>query len=731
MTDERDAAGAEPHVNGSHSTTNGHSPAQPLSAASPDAALPIASSSNHYAPASLPEPSSAAPPASNNPMARLAKLEASRPASAAPSSPTSATTTAATVAPLPAPPPSPTPQVAPARASVPVGRPSIPLFSSLSLSARKPANGDAASPGGGGARGRITSFGSLRERFSSRSTRGKNVQRDEDGPPALPPKDGQYGAPTPIHERETQTAASPAVKAAAAARRTSELFPIGVDNGPSFASAFTPAPAAPTTTTTTTADADARAKQEWDDAYDDGYAYDLSPPSAPLAPVVELGRELEPAPSPTAAPAAPAVVAAVEDDGAQENERRVSASTFGRPSSTGVTASSSFDTLGSPPVPPLAARPLPPAASPDVPAAAPAPPIGNGAAPVGESVLHRRRPSHDFHPSPAVSNGFAAADEGPTTAHWLQSREDDRRADDNALLPDAVASRRAASGHGAVAPDPWEALDARRAEREAVRVRVEAEARERKRLRELAAEREAKERVAREEERVRAARERTREVERERREKEEREAREREQVEAARVQREKAREGSVPPETAGAKGGRLADGVSPTLPSFSLFSLITDSRPCPRSRRSQWLTVQAPNTVIFRRRFFHILPSVIHLFKDSTVRSLLPPPFFRGVALTGRATPTFAPSGRAPTRRSRRSGSRRRPTRTWPTRTRRRRCSTRSGSPTSTVRCGSRTSTPSRTRSSSSLPSVPPLLPLPHCAFRRADLCGLPLAPPS
>lgn len=108
-------------------------------------------------------------------------------------------------------------------------------------------------------------------------------------------------------------------------------------------------------------------------------------------------------------------------------------------------------------------------------------------------------------------------------------------------------------------------LDARRAERELVRVRVEAEAKERKRLKELALEKEARERVEREEERVRAARERTRVLEVERVKREERERKEREAVEEVRRQKELAAKEGSSMGGGGVEGGRLADGVSPSL----------------------------------------------------------------------------------------------------------------------------------------------------------------------
>lgn len=96
-------------------------------------------------------------------------------------------------------------------------------------------------------------------------------------------------------------------------------------------------------------------------------------------------------------------------------------------------------------------------------------------------------------------------------------------------------------------------------------MRVEAEAKERKRLKELALEKEARERVEREEERVRAARERTRVLEVERVRREERERKEREAVEEVRRQRELAAKEGSSMGGGGVEGGRLADGVSPSL----------------------------------------------------------------------------------------------------------------------------------------------------------------------
>lgn len=502
--------------------------------------------------------------ASSNPISRLAQLESSRASSSA-SPPAS-----------PAMPSHRQDGAPPPRSPGGIGRPSIPLFSSLSLSARRPpsntANGD-----GSATKGRISSFGSLRERFSSRTKAGAGksgvAQSDEADPPALPPKDAPAA---PLGSAPIQQAQNESLSV-----RTAELVPIGVDNGPSFASSMMmDGPSSPESTMTGIgrARSNTASSRNWEAAYDDGYGYSLSPPRAALGPAsppqaasgadpLLLGKVLAP-PSTSTSTGSLAAIAADEPANG-DLQRRVSSSTFGRPGREPQPVM--FDSAGSPPMPahatsltspdhasntssPLSATAI--SASGIVPESGSSrgmptingqPPIDRPVAP-RESVLHRKRPS-----LPGVG-----LEEPQASAHWLQLREEDRREDDNALLPDSVTSRRAAQ----TTVDPWEALDARRAEREAVRLRVEAEARERKRLRELAAEREAAERVAREEERLRAARERTREVERERAEKEERERREREQVEEAKRLREQAREGSAPPANAG-PGGRLADGVRP------------------------------------------------------------------------------------------------------------------------------------------------------------------------
>jgi hypothetical protein len=506
---------------------------------------------------------------SSNPISRLAQLEANHPSSTGspPASPAQASSRQGST---PAP-----------RSPGGIGRPSIPLFSSLSLSARRPPSSAAVNGGeGSAAKGRITSFGSLRERFGSRTKAGAGpgrngvvIQPDDCGPPAVPPKDA---LPSELFQAGSRSHEQPEPLAV----RTAELFPIGVDSGPSFASSMmVDVPASPESTTTGggRARSNTARSKDWEAAYDDGYGYSLSPPRAAVGPAsvtataaavapgadpLLLGKILAPSASNSTGSSLAALAA--DESASSDLQRRVSSSTFGRPGREPQPVG--FDAAGSPPMPsngaadhamhtssPLSVTAVSPDAGPISHQARPTVtgqmPLSATAAP-RESILHRKRPS-----LPGMG-----PDEPQTSAHWLQLREDDRREDDNALLPDSVASRRAA----AAAVDPWEALDARRAEREAVRLRVEAEARERKRLRELAAEREVAERVVREEERLRAARERTRELEKERAEKEERKRQEREQVEEARRLREQAREGSAPPANAG-PGGRLADGVRPRL----------------------------------------------------------------------------------------------------------------------------------------------------------------------
>lgn len=361
-------------------------------------------------------------------------------------------------------------------------------------------------------------------------------------------------------------------------------------------------------------------KQEWEDAYDDGYGYSISPPqksidgaTAGIGALV-LGKEIH-----VASSSPPAVTngrlnggGRQEQEGDEEEEedegvdpRRVSSSTFGRPGEGGL------DTSNSPPLPlpshpsltALAATAVAPSAAVEPPmSGAPTSSVDRQVVPIAEVdqpssssidqrqftpqplptssptaptsrkadlVMDRRRPSNT--PLMPISDAHANS---PTTAHWLQSREDDRRQVDDSLLPESVSARRrngsgSSSGQGqGQGVDPWVVLDARRAERELVRVRVEAEAKERKRLKELALEKEARERVEREEERVRAARERTRVLEVERVKREERERKEREAVEEVRRQRELAAKEGSSMGGGGVEGGRLADGVSPSLSAF-------------------------------------------------------------------------------------------------------------------------------------------------------------------
>lgn len=154
----------------------------------------------------------------------------------------------------------------------------------------------------------------------------------------------------------------------------------------------------------------------------------------------------------------------------------------------------------------------------------------------------------------------------------------------------------------------------RESDREALRERLERDGPERRRLKEeekLRLEKEREERVSERLERARETTARLMEEERVRREEEKRrtekerlERSEEEEKEMIRIRAELGR--------AREEGGRLADGVS--LGGRSRAVEISADLAC-----TQWLTVQAPGSVLFRRRYFHISPLKLELFKNAEV----------------------------------------------------------------------------------------------------------------